>query len=139
MGLTKWLYLAILAQIAIPMWVLLLNAKRKSAEYKAGNVSEDAPTDNAAWSLPVLLTSNSLANQFQLPILFYVLCFIFIQMQQVSLLLVVLSWWFVVTRWIHALVHVNTNYIPHRFVSFLLGVLALVVMFFYAVWLVLQL
>ena len=139
MVLAKWLYLAILAQVAIPIWVLLLNAKRKNADRKAGNVSENAPIDNKAWSLPVLLTSNSLANQFQLPILFYVLCFMFIQLEHVSMLVIGLSWWFVITRWIHAIVHVNTNHIPHRFGSFLLGALGLLILFVYAVCVVVQL
>jgi len=135
---TKLLYLAILAQVAIPICVLLLNAKRKAAERRAGNVHPDAPINNQAWALPVLLASNSLANQFQLPVLFYVLCLMLIQMEQVTAFVVGVAWIFVITRWVHAYIHVTSNYIPARFSSFLVGALALLLLFAYSVWAVLM-
>jgi len=131
---TKLLYLALLAQIAVPILVLLLNAKRKAVERKAGNIQEDAPINNQAWALPVLLTSNSLANQFQLPVLFYVLCLMLLQIGHTTNLVVSLAWLFVVTRWVHAYVHVSSNYIPARFISFLIGALTLLSLFIYSFW-----
>ncbi len=125
----KLLYLAILAQIALPMFVLMLNAKRKADERKAGNVQADAAINNQAWALPVLLTSNSLANQFQLPVLFYALCLMLLQVGQVNQFVVGVAWAFVVSRWVHAYVHVTSNYIPARFTSFLIGALLLLMLF----------
>ena len=127
----KLVYLAMLVQVAIPISVLLLNAKRKSDQTKTGEISEEAPIDNRAWSLPVLLTSNSLANQFQLPVLFYVLCLMLIQVGHVNQFVVGLCWWFVVTRWVHAYVHVTSNHIPHRLGAFLAGALSLLILFVY--------
>jgi len=62
----------------------------------------------------VLLTSNSLANQFQLPVLFYVLAFILFNINAVSALSLSLAWVFAASRWIHAFVHVTSNNIPLR-------------------------
>ena len=58
------IYWPMLAVLAIPIWVLLLNGKRKKVDRAAGDLNENAAIDNKAWSLPVILTSNALANQF---------------------------------------------------------------------------
>lgn len=118
-----------LVVLAIPVLVLLLNGKRKSAERRAGNVHKDTPINNTAWSLPVLLTSNSLANQFQLPVIFYVLCFILLHLNGVSMLVLGLCWVFAVSRCFHAFIHVTSNAIPLRLSSFLVGALVLLILF----------
>ncbi len=120
-----------LTVLAIPLFVLILNAKRKAADRKAGTYNADAAIINTAWSLPVVLTSNSLANQFQLPVIFYVLCFIIFNINAVSHLVIFLAWAFALLRWIHAIVHVTTNTISLRFASFLPGVLVLFAIFIY--------
>jgi len=68
------IYWPVLAQLLVPILILLLNGKRKSADVKSGQFDrERAAMDNEAWSRPVVLTSKNLANQFQLPVIFYVL------------------------------------------------------------------
>ena len=139
MDQTKILYLALLLQLAIPIWVLLLNGKRKAADRKAGNVSPESPIDNKAWSLPVVLTSNALANQFQFPVVFYVLVLMIIQIQAVGTTIVTLALLFVLSRWIHAFVHVTSNKIPYRFGSFLVSSILLLLIFIYTAIAVIQL
>ena len=119
----------VLAVLAIPVFVLTLNAKRKAEVRKTGKVDPQSVIDNTAWPLPVVLTSNALANQFQLPVVFYVLCFILFAIDRVGTLAMTLAWVFVVTRWAHAIVHVSTNAIPLRLSSFLLSTLSLFVFF----------
>ncbi|GAA5315773.1 MAG: MAPEG family protein [Candidatus Pelagadaptatus aseana] len=118
-----------LLQIILPNIVLLVMAKRKGADRKAGTVDlKKSALDNTAWSEGVVLTSNNLANQFQMPVLFYALCLMAYSLNLVSDLLIYVAWFFVVTRYAHAYVHVGSNYIPHRFPLFLVGVVALWVM-----------
>ncbi len=119
----------VLVVLAIPMVVLLFNAKRKAADRKAGNVQPESVIDNTAWSLPVVLTSNSLANQFQMPVVFYVLCLILFSINGVTTLVLVLCWIFAVTRWVHAIVHITSNAIPLRMSFFILGVVTLLILF----------
>lgn len=128
------IYWPMLAQLAIPIWILLLNAKRKAADRKAGNLNPDAPLDNKAWSVPVILTSNALANQFQLPVVFYALCLILASINAVSTLALVLCWVYVVMRWVHAYVHVTSNYVPTRMRVFIGSSLVLLVLFGLSVW-----
>ena len=129
------IYWPVMAQLLIPILVLLLNGKRKSADVKSGNFDrEKAAMNNEAWSKPVVLTSKNLANQFQLPVIFYVLCLILASIDAVTMTVLVVAWVFVVTRYIHAYVHVSTNYVPVRMRVFLLGTLFLFVLFALTAW-----
>jgi hypothetical protein len=124
------IYWPVLAQLLIPILVLLLNGKRKSADVKSGQFDrEKAAMDNEAWSKPVVLTSKNLANQFQLPVIFYVLCLILASIDAVAMITLAVAWVFVATRYVHAYVHVSTNYVPARLRAFLLGALTLFVLF----------
>jgi hypothetical protein len=124
------IYWPVLAQLLIPILVLLLNGKRKSADVKSGQFDrEKAAMDNEAWSKPVVLTSKNLANQFQLPVIFYVLCLILASIDAVGMATLAVAWVFVATRYVHAYVHVSTNYVPARLRAFLLGALTLFVLF----------
>lgn len=127
------LFWPMLVTLAIPVVVLMLNAIRKAADRKAGNINENQPTDNTAWSLPVVLTSNALANQFQFPIVFYVLCFIVLHLKVVSTFALVIAWAYAVSRCLHAFVHVTSNYIPARFGFFVLSCLFLILFFGFTV------
>lgn len=124
------IYWPVLAQIAIPIAVLMLNGKRKAADVKAGkNDPKKSALNNTAWSEEVVMTSNNLANQAQLPVLFYVLCIILASINAVSGLILALAWLFVSSRILHAYAHVMGNNVPVRFRAFLFGALVLLLMF----------
>ena len=118
-----------MALLVIPFWVLVLNGKRKANDRRSGSHDPSASAiNNTAWSIPVVLTSNNLANQFQLPIVFYALCFILAFIDGVSVVTLSLAWAFVALRWIHAYVHVTTNHIPSRFGSFVVSTILLMLL-----------
>jgi hypothetical protein len=58
--------------------------------------------------------SNAFHNQFELPVLFYVLVAFALITRQADLLFVILSWIFVASRFVHAYIMVTTNYVPRR-------------------------
>jgi hypothetical protein len=127
---TQLIYWPVLAQVAIPMIVLIVNAKRKAADRAAGIMDvEKAAMDNTAWSKPVVLSSNNLANQTQLPVLFYVLCLVLAAINGVTVLTLSLAWIFVASRYVHAYAHVKNNNMPVRFRSFLFGSVVLIGLF----------
>ena len=121
--------LPLLVQISLTLIMFILLAVRKSAAVKTGEIDRrKAALDNSAWNKEVVLVSNNIANQFQTPVLFYLLVMFFLITNSVSSLVIWLAWAYVITRIIHAFVHVTTNYIPHRLGVFTLGVLILLVM-----------
>ncbi len=56
-----------------------------------------------------------------MPVLFYVLVALALPLRQTDLLFVILSWVFVALRFVHAYIHVGTNYVPNRFYAFAAG------------------
>lgn len=119
----------VLVQVLIPLLVLVVNAKRKAADVKAGSVDlKKAALDNEAWSLPVVLTSKNLANQFQIPVLFYVVCFLLASIDAVGVAALSAAWVFVLSRCVHAWVHITSNYVPVRMRAFIVGLIALLVL-----------
>jgi hypothetical protein len=66
------------------------------------------------WSKQTQQINNAFHNQFELPVLFYVLTILAIITRQADLLFVLLSWIFVVLRLVHAYIIVTTNHVPTR-------------------------
>lgn len=116
----------LLAQVLLVFLVYIVMAKRKGRARKAGDVDlAAAAIDNKAWPLDVVLTSNNLANQFQLPVLFYVLCLTLWALDAVSMPALALAALFSASRYCHAFVHMGKNHVPTRFSFFAFGFLML--------------
>jgi len=120
----------VLAQMAIPIIVIMLNGKRKAADVKAGVANpEKSALDNTAWTVPVIKTSRNLANQFQFPVIFYGLCFILATIGAADMPVLIVAWAFVASRVVHAYVHVTSNYVPLRLRAFVVSMLLLLILF----------
>ena len=72
--------------------------------------------------------SANLRNQFEVPVLFYVMCLAAMQVDAAGTAMIVLAWLFVVSRAIHAAIHLTYNHIPHRFAAFFFSVAAVTLM-----------
>lgn len=68
-----------------------------------------------------LFVRNNLANQFELPVLFHVVCLALYVTNGAGLFPVVIAWIFTLSRYAHAYVHVTSNRIRHRQPLFLVG------------------
>ncbi|PHS18314.1 MAG: hypothetical protein COA86_09255 [Kangiella sp.] len=121
--------LPMLIQVSLTLFIFILLGMRKTAAIKAGGVDrEKTALDNSAWPEAVVKVSNNIGNQFQTPILFYVLCTMFYLTDSVSMAVYVLAWVYSITRLIHAFVHVSSNFVPARFGLFMIGVVCLIAM-----------
>lgn len=88
----------------------------------------DIALGQSGWPDSAQQASRNYDNQFQMPVLFYVLVALALPLRQTDLLFVILSWVFVVLRFIHAYIHLGTNYVPNRFYVFAAGVIVLLIM-----------
>ncbi|MFT6733716.1 MAG: hypothetical protein ACJAS9_001906 [Polaribacter sp.] len=121
--------LPMLIQVSLTLFIFILLGIRKSSAIKAGGVDRTKTAlNNSAWPESVLKVSNNIANQFQTPILFYVLCIMFLLTNTVSTAIYVLAWVYSISRVSHAFVHVSSNFIPARFGIFTIGVVCLIAM-----------
>lgn len=80
------------------------------------------------WPVRATQFANSFANQFELPILFYVLTILEIFTHNADVLYVVLAWIFVAMRFMQAIIHVTSNNVRLRGAWYGIGAVVLVVM-----------
>ena len=93
-------------------------------EIKMGEIA----VDETAWSPDVRKISNSFKNQFEMPVLFYVLVALNILTHTTNVFFVAMEWVFVLSRVAHAYIHCTSNYIPHRFRAYGVGLFTLAAM-----------
>lgn len=72
-----------------------------------------------------------LADQFEMPVLFYVLIALALPLRHADLVIVLLSWVFVVTRFAHAGIFLTSNDVRQRSLAWFAGVLVLFAMWLY--------
>lgn len=124
----------ILAHMLLTILLYFLLAARKSKAVKAGVDRSKTALDINAWPDNVIKVSNNIDNQFQLPILFYALFLILFSLNAVNTVVLVLAWVFVLSRYFHTYIHINSNYVPKRMVSFVIGAMILLSMIIYTAW-----
>nr|WP_210318728.1 MAPEG family protein [Rhizobium paranaense] len=125
---------------AVLVYILyaLLGLRRQSA-VKAGKIKRSQFRENHAADEPAesLVVRNSIANQFELPVLFHACSIALFVAQADNLPAVILAWIFVASRYAHAYVHVTSNDLRYRSPLFALGYIALAGMWAWlAVWMV---
>jgi len=83
------------------------------------------------WPVRVTQIDNCFKNQFELPVLFYILIALALPLRHADLVIVVLSWVFVVTRFGHAGIFVTSNDLNYRSLAWFAGVLVVFAMWVY--------
>ena len=129
----------VLAQVFLTLLMFLLLAARKAKAVKAGLVDrQKVALNNKAWPDNVVQVSNNITNQFEVPVLFYVLALLLFSIDAVGVIALALSWVFVISRYIHGYIHTHSNYVPMRLRAYLIGSLAVMALFVIAVIALLQ-
>ncbi len=80
------------------------------------------------WPARVTQVGNAFDNQFQLPVLFYVLVILALSLRKADVLFVIMSWIFVLLRVAHVAIHTTSNNVSRRFAAYLAGALVLAAM-----------
>ncbi|MDK8462337.1 MAPEG family protein [Marinobacter sp. SS13-12] len=125
----------VLAQIFLTLTLFIMLGVRKAKAVKTGKVNrQQAALDNRVWPEDVVRVSNNIANQFEAPVLFYVLCLVIYSINAAGTVAIVLAWLFALSRYAHAYVHVGSNYVPLRLRLFLFGCVVLLAMFILVAW-----
>jgi hypothetical protein len=132
---SSYIFWPVLAQILLTLIVFTVLGMRKAKAVKAGEVNrKQAALNNREWPDYVVKVSNNIANQFEFPVLFYVLCLVLYNINAVGIAAIVLAWLFTLSRFAHAYVHIGANYVPMRLRLFLVGCLVLIAMLVLVAW-----
>ncbi len=125
----------VLAQIFLTLTMFILLGVRKTMAVKAGEVNrQQAALNNRVWPEDVVKVSNNIANQFEVPVLFYVLCLLLYSINAAGMVAIVLAWMFTMSRFAHAYVHIGSNFVPMRLRLFLVGCLVVIAMLILVAW-----
>ncbi|MGA1800768.1 MAPEG family protein [Rhizobium sp. HT1-10] len=115
----------LVAQSVLILVLYGLLGLRRSAAVKAGRAKVEQFRENREEPSESLVVRNAIANQFELPVLFYAVSIILFMTQADNLPAVIMAWIFVAARYGHAYVHVTSNNLRYRSPLFALGFLAL--------------
>jgi hypothetical protein len=117
------------AEVTLAFVLLLWMGTWRVSLIQSGEVHPaDIALREPNWPRRVLQVQNAFLNQFELPVLFYVLTILSMITRHADLLFVLLAWVFVVLRVVHAYVHVTDNHVPRRGLVFISGAIVLMVM-----------
>ena len=111
--------------------LIWMGAARRGALVSGQAKVRDIVLGQQNWPARPTQIANCYANQFELPILFYVLIAIALPLRKVDLFMVLMSWVFVVTRFAHAGIFVTHNDLNQRSLAWFAGALVLFAMWVY--------
>lgn len=119
----------VLVQILLTFALYIALSVNKNKAVKLGEVNESRRgLYDDAWPEYVLKINNCIRNQFEVPVLFYVLSILLWNLHAVDVYALGCAWLFVATRVAHAWVHTGSNYVPVRRRLFMTGCVLLLVM-----------
>jgi hypothetical protein len=82
--------------------------------------------------------SDNYHNQFESPLLFYVVILLTLMLLIQDYILVAMAWTYVGLRYIHAFIHITYNQVMHRFAVFVFSSLVLFALWVRLGWIIIQ-
>src|SRR5450755_4244637 len=119
------LFVEVILTFVLLLWLGVL--RRKDISGGATRPSQIALRE-PNWPTPTLQVAYSFSNQFELPVLFYVLTILEIITRHADFIFVLLAWIFVLMRFAQAYVHTTSNRVMHRGTLYVVGAIVLIAM-----------
>jgi len=121
--------LPLFVEVALTLGLLLWLAEVRRRDFKSGAVNPSRiALREPNWPVRTQQVAYSFSNQFELPVLFYVLTILEIITRHADLIFVVLAWIFVLMRLGQAYVHTTSNVVMRRGGFYVVGALVLIAM-----------
>jgi hypothetical protein len=125
--------LPVMVQVVLTMAVYVLLNVAKARALRRGEVDlARRGLHDDAWPDSVSKINNNIRNQFEVPVLFYVLSFVLLALNAVTVPALVAAWLFATSRIVHAYVHIVPNHVPTRRRIFVFGCVMLIALAFMA-------
>mgnify|MGYP003382591229 CR=1 FL=1 len=121
-------FVLVLLTLILALW---MGYERNRVVYSREVKIKDIALTKENWPEQAKKVSNAYHNQYELPVLFYVLTAFALVTKKADLIFLVLSWVFVISRLVHAYIHTTSNRVPRRFFAYLVGLVVLTIMWIY--------
>lgn len=109
MPISTAIFWPVIAQVALIHAVYYLMSKRRFAAVRAGTARAQDYKIPTIEPEPSATVARSLINQFELPVLFFLVCILLYLTAGVNDAALIVAWLFVFSRLAHAYVHVTSN------------------------------
>jgi hypothetical protein len=124
-----FILLPLFVEVGLTLVLLASTGLLRVGAMRRGEVAEkDVALRQLNWPPRLQKISNAYHNQLELPVLFYVIVILALFTKQADILFVALAWMFVVSRLVHAGIHVTSNAMLPRFAAFVVGFAILAIM-----------
>ena len=111
----QMILLPLFVEVVLTFVIWALMATLRTRDFNSGAVRPDnVALREPNWSKRTTQFANAFSNQFELPVLFYVLTILEYVTHLAGIVFVVLAWVFVLFRVLHAGVHVTSNIVRLR-------------------------
>ena len=135
------LLIPLLAQVALTFIVMLVMYRTRVAEMKSKKIHPQKMKSRS--SAHALLgdsetAADNYSNLFESPVLFYTAILLTLLLMVQDNILVILSWLYVTSRYIHSFIHITYNQVMHRFSVFIFSSLVLLAIWVRLGWIILQ-
>lgn len=121
--------LPMFVQVALTFLLLFWMTALRLRVIRKGVISpQQVALREPAWPPHVLQIGNAFQNQLELPMLFYIVVILALITKSLDTLLYILMWMFVISRLLHTGIHVTSNRLDHRTAMFMIGAVALALM-----------
>ncbi|MBM3543892.1 MAG: MAPEG family protein [Alphaproteobacteria bacterium] len=121
--------LPMFTQVALTLVLLYWMGYLRIRSIRTGKVKADQiALREPNWPLRVTQIGNAYHNQLELPVLFYVVMLLALITNTLDVVIYMLAWMFVLSRVLHAYIHVTSNRLDRRGGLFMVGAVALTLM-----------
>jgi hypothetical protein len=121
--------LPLFVEVILTFVLMLQMGALRRADYSSGAVkADDIALREPRWPQRTTQAANAFSNQFELPVLFYVLTILAWVTRHAGIVFVVLAWIFVICRVLQAYIHVTSNVVRYRGLFFSVGAVVLMIM-----------
>lgn len=114
-----------MAHVLLVYIVYLVLLRRRAAAVRAGHAKPADFRERSAEPAESVTAYNDLVNQFELPVLFHIVCLCFFVTNGANLVVLALAWLFALSRYVHAAIHLTGNRLRHRHPVFVFGIAVL--------------
>jgi hypothetical protein len=124
----QFVLLPLFVEVALTLGLLLWMGMARGQDFRSGTVHpRHVALGEPRWPARTTQVANCFSNQFELPVLFYVLTILSIITRHADITFLVLAWIFVLSRLGHAFIHTTGNDVMNRGRVYAAGALALII------------
>ena len=125
----QMILLPLFVEVILTFVLFFVMAPLRTRDFASGAVRpDDIALREQKWPKRTTQFANAFSNQFEFPVLFYVLTILEYVTHLAGIIFVVLAWIFVIFRYLQAYVHVTSNRVRLRGSFFIVSAIVLAIM-----------